>query len=115
MNNQKNILLTGLPRSGTTLLCHLLNKLENSVALHEPLPLQKLNNINSNELINAIEYFIEDQRRSIVQNKIAISKSSFGKVPSNELSDEQVDGKRKSHIDGVHILVENVSTPEFFL
>jgi hypothetical protein len=35
--NQTNIVSTGLPRSGTTLTCHLLNKLPNTVALHEPI------------------------------------------------------------------------------
>ncbi len=32
-----NIILTGIPRSGTTLICYLLNKIPNTVALHEPM------------------------------------------------------------------------------
>ena len=35
--NERNIVLTGPGRSGTTLTCHLLNKLPNTVALAEPL------------------------------------------------------------------------------
>ena len=35
--NRRNVVLTGLPRSGTTLACHLLNKLPNTVALLEPI------------------------------------------------------------------------------
>jgi hypothetical protein len=35
--NEHNIVLTGPGRSGTTLTCHLLNKLPDTVALAEPL------------------------------------------------------------------------------
>ena len=34
--NLRNVVLTGLPRSGTTLACHLLNKLPDTVAVLEP-------------------------------------------------------------------------------
>src|ERR1700716_4011573 len=33
----RNVLIPGTPRSGTTLLCSLLNKLPDTVALHEPM------------------------------------------------------------------------------
>jgi hypothetical protein len=36
-SQRANVVLTGLPRSGTTLVCRLLNKLPDTVALHEPL------------------------------------------------------------------------------
>jgi hypothetical protein len=35
--SQANVVLMGLPRSGTTLACHLLNKLPDTVALAEPI------------------------------------------------------------------------------
>jgi len=34
--DRKNIILTGIPRSGTTLVCHLLNILYDTNALQEP-------------------------------------------------------------------------------
>jgi len=37
MSNPHNIILKEIPRSGTTLVCHLINKLPNFVALHEPM------------------------------------------------------------------------------
>jgi hypothetical protein len=37
MQAERNIVLTGLGRSGTTLTCHLLNKLPDTVALAEPI------------------------------------------------------------------------------
>ncbi len=36
MNEDKNIIITGIPRSGTSYLCKLLNSLENSVVINEP-------------------------------------------------------------------------------
>lgn len=38
----RNIILTGIPRSGTTLSCHILDQLENTIALMEPLDLEPL-------------------------------------------------------------------------
>ena len=35
---RRDVVLTGPPRSGTTLACHMLNKLPGTVALHEPIP-----------------------------------------------------------------------------
>lgn len=36
-------LLTGIPRSGTTLCCHILNQQQNCIALHEPINPNKIN------------------------------------------------------------------------
>lgn len=111
----RNIMLTGLPRSGTTLMCYLLNKIRDSVALHEPLPVQRLNTMGDNEIIAWIDAFCEDQRRSIIKDRIAVSKSCFGRVPSNPLSDEQEDGKRLRLITGKKIDIDNVSNATFSL
>lgn len=35
-DNMRNVVLTGVPRSGTTLCCNLLNKMDNTIALAEP-------------------------------------------------------------------------------
>lgn len=51
--NENNIILTGLPRSGTTLSVHLLNKLPNTVGLHEPIKFKEiLDTDNENARIN---------------------------------------------------------------
>jgi hypothetical protein len=34
---RQTVLITGTPRSGTTLVCHLLNQLPDTVALNEPM------------------------------------------------------------------------------
>jgi len=58
----QDILITGLPRSGTTLTCHLLNKLPNSVALHEPLSPDTLKGLDEAGLVETIQQFFSAQR-----------------------------------------------------
>lgn len=111
----RNILLTGLPRSGTTLTCHLLNKIPNSVALHEPMRPNRMPNLAPEDVIHAIEEFFETQRAQILNENVATSKSSGGGVPSNPLADNEVDGQRIRVIDGRKINVANVDRRDFNL
>lgn len=78
---QKNIILTGPPRSGTTLTCNLLNKLPNVAALHEPMNLKMFSN-KSEGLKNTIDFF-EKMRKMIVEDGYAISKVKNGAIPTN--------------------------------
>lgn len=110
-----NILLTGPPRSGTTLTCHLLNKLPNSVALHEPMAPQELKGLEPAALAAAISQFAAAQRARILTTGRATSKALNGAVPSNPRTDADENGQRKSAINGMEITVSNVSSPEFSL
>jgi len=110
-----NSLITGLPRSGTTMLCYLLNKLPNSVALHEPLDISALKGSSISEVIDLINGFFQSQREMILASGIAISNSMGGRVPSNHLSDLHEGGLRKSLLDGMTIAVDNVDSQSFDL
>lgn len=110
-----NSLITGLPRSGTTMLCHLLNKLPNSVALHEPLDVSLLKDSSNSDVIGQINDFFQSQREMILASGIAISKSMGGRVPSNHLSDIREGGLRKRLLDGKTITVDNVDSESFEL
>lgn len=60
----KKFLLTGIPRSGTTLSCKILNALENTIALHEPLnPGSFKSETSSNAILEVIKCIdaIEDK------------------------------------------------------
>ena len=111
----RNILLTGLPRSGTTLACNLLGSLLNTVALHEPLKPKDLQGLTEKELIKRITRFFDDQRKMILKKGKATSKSAGGKVPDNPLGGHSGDGKRIRQIDSREINVTNVGCPEFDL
>lgn len=80
-----NVILAGLPRSGTTLTCHLLNKIPNVVALHEPMNPFELAGLSAEEVLANIKAFFEAQRKSLLEAGTAKSKSVDGAVPSNSI------------------------------
>lgn len=83
--NQRNILITGPGRSGTTLTCFLLNKLPDIVALSEPIaPGRYANRLPDREaVVDGIEEFCEDMRKMALGSGMVISKHVGGKVPDN--------------------------------
>ena len=87
--NQNNVILTGLPRSGTTLACHLLNELENTVALHEPMKVAEFRKLRKpNRLCDHVHGFFEQTRQSISTHGTAPSKHVDGIVPDNHIGGE---------------------------
>ena len=112
----KDIVLVGIPRGGTTLSCHLVNKLSDAVALNEPLQPPSFKNNNSAEILEKIQYFFREQRSSLLQNGTAVSKTQGGKVPDNPLqgSDEST-GSRTRVIDSRVLEIEKTLPDEFYL
>lgn len=82
-------LLTGIPRSGTTLCCHLLNEAADTVALHEPIA----PDLFSDEIppVEIIESEINRFRQSLLADGRAVSKQLNGEIPANPV---QVDATR---------------------
>lgn len=111
----RNIIITGLPRSGTTLSCHLLNKLENVVALHEPMPIRRLKGLDEAAFVAEAVAFFERQRRMIREEGVALSKTLDGKVPMNPLADRDADGVRKRQLNGKTLEITNVTSDAFDL
>jgi len=82
--NEKNVIIAGVPRSGTTLTCHLLNKARNTVALNEPFRASTLSELGDNGAICLkIAKFFKKSRKSILTDGTAISKSLDGEIPDN--------------------------------
>lgn len=79
MNN--DIILTGPPRSGTTLTCFLLNKLEDTIALNEPMNLKmfpsKLDGVRSTQ------QFFKEMRASLLEDGTALARQVGGRIPDN--------------------------------
>lgn len=73
-------LLTGLPRSGTTLLCALLNGLPDTVALAEPIDGWAA---SIEQRLVQIDEFIVETRARALSEKIAQSMSISGAIPDN--------------------------------
>ncbi len=78
---KRNIIITGPPRSGTTLTCHLLNKLKDVVALHEPMNLRMFS--SREEGLKNIPLFFHEMRELIQKEGKAISRVKDGKIPDN--------------------------------
>lgn len=112
-----NIIVTGLPRSGTTLTCHLLNKVPNTVALHEPMEVRKLAKYKKHSLAcDQIEAFFDQMRTSIRKRKKAVSKQVNGKVPDNPVANKySVSGLRASIASHTEIIIEKTLETNFNL
>lgn len=112
-----NIILAGVARSGSTLACHLLNKVTNTVALHEPiLNPRVLESYSSSDKLRFIGDFFEQQRSSLLTDGRAISKSAGGKIPDNPRGEFDPDtGLRKHMLDSQHVVVEKTLTDSLTL
>lgn len=97
-NRERNVILTGIARSGTTLACALLNRLPQVVALHEPMSPRRLAWLWSRRaVVDRIEAFFATQRKSILDHGKASSRSRDGRIPDNPYADEPgPDGRRRS-------------------
>jgi hypothetical protein len=80
-------LLTGVPRSGTTLCCHLLNQYQNTVALHEPISTGAFDG-NRQDAIQSIMQFCLYAREQIRSEKAIVTKQHDGSLPTNPVSDD---------------------------
>ncbi|MFZ1568885.1 MAG: hypothetical protein WAT29_08715 [Thiolinea sp.] len=113
---QQQVILTGLPRSGTTLTCHLLNKLSDCVALHEPLVPLDLIAYKRGDLISVIADYFTTQRLQILQTGTAVSKSFGGQVPDNPMAGVDPNtGKRIRVLDGRLVQINKKLSNDFYL
>lgn len=88
-----NVVLTGLPRSGTTLTCHLLNRLEDTVALHEPMRVHELpQGATPEQYRKIVGDFFEQTRASLLGQGTAVSKHHAGAVPDNPITNQVASG-----------------------
>jgi hypothetical protein len=94
------VLLTGLPRGGTTLACELLNRLPDVLALDEPMDPNELIRAAAGEdggpldasiVQDGIARFAADQRRAILEHGVALTLHVGGRVLGARVSDERDD------------------------
>lgn len=78
---KSDIILTGPPRSGTTLTCFLLNKIEDVIALNEPMNLKMFP--SKTEGLRQTHGFFQEMRTSLFDSRTAIARQVDGRVPDN--------------------------------
>lgn len=82
MLRNHNLLLTGMPRSGTTLLCSLLNEMADTVALVEPIAFVPV--VSRAGAVAQIDTFVKVARFHALAGKEAITKH-VGGIPGEYL------------------------------
>ena len=114
---ETDILLCGLPRSGTTLACNLLNQLPETVALHEPMRVREFGSLADYAAVcQAIGRFCDEQRATLRAQGLARSKQVAGAVPTNTHSEERpAGGLRQSVVSGGALVVDKPLSPDFLL
>ena len=87
MASYRTVLLTGLPRAGTTLCCHILNSCKGVLALHEPLSPDDFSSEQPRETaLGIIGGFVARTRASVQTSGLALSRHKNGAVPENPVS-----------------------------
>lgn len=78
----RDLILTGVPRSGTTLCCDLLGRASDTVALVEPMPVHALP-LDHGQAVAAIRGFFRDSRASLRGAGEAMGQQVDGRGPDN--------------------------------
>ncbi|MFP8874150.1 MAG: hypothetical protein VCB42_06395 [Myxococcota bacterium] len=117
MMSARDVLLTGLPRAGTTLACTLLNALPDTVALDEPMRLKRLARLRSHGLIcGGFERFFARSRRSILERGCVESRGVDGRVVSNHVSEVRDAAGRRTEVTGrIEIRIDKPLSDDFQL
>ncbi len=115
--SHNNVVLTGLPRSGTTLACYLLNKLPDTVALSEAFtPGRSVKLQGEVVLCERLERFFGRMRRMIEEEKAALSKQIGGEIPDNPFDQERNEGgARRQLASKEKIAITKELNPSFLL
>ena len=82
-----DVILTGVPRSGTTLACHLLNQLPNTLALHEPINTALAGGDHASACDKIERFFGETRASALGHGKVA-TKHIGGRLPVNPISEQ---------------------------
>ncbi len=111
------LLLTGLPRAGTTLSCHILNQHHNVLALHEPLtPTDFKPELGRHAAIDHIDSFAQLSRQRVLSEGKALSRQKGGAVPENPVEVQSDKGLRALDVSLADIHVgERIKSPDFTL
>lgn len=129
------MLITGLPRSGTTLTCELLDRLPDTVALDEPMDREQFlqdavhvsrrgalrrapttSMVDLDKVADNIVAFMQSSRRSLLNDGTAWSKHVGGRVRGAKVSDARGgDGLRQKLAERGRIAVDKELSPAFLL
>jgi hypothetical protein len=113
----RDIALTGLPRSGTTLVCQLLGSLPDAVALIEPMKVAGFPALGSHSAVaGEIADYFGRMRTSLLADGRAESAHTGGAMTDNTFEAPRADGSlRKTRITRGEVSVDKPLTADFTL
>lgn len=104
--------ITGIPRSGTTLVCACLNTLPNCVALAEPTQVPQHGDVD--RVVNEIVAFARSARTRILQDQLAPSRTVNGVIADNFFEDARDNGTIRRNLSKImDVKISKPLTPEF--
>ena len=109
----RDIALTGMPRSGTTLACAILTGCRDTVALSEPMDVGALPADDRGGAVDMVQAFFDDARAELLAHGTATSKHRGGRIPDNTFVGAP--GSRRSTETHGKIVVEPKPRPGFTL
>ncbi len=116
ISGPRDIALTGVPRSGTTLCCRLLGQAPDTVALFEPMDVHRLPAGDHARAVRDVRGFFDQSRRSLLERGSATSQQVDGVVPDNPFeSTFGADGARRRQATLGTIAVDKPLTAGFTL
>lgn len=108
----RNIILTGVPRSGTTLICRLLCEPPNMIALNEPMDRQFFPSPTVAK--DAIADHFHQFRRSLYFNQRALARTNDGKIVDNAFAEDKAEDRSRV-ISRTEVVFTKSLSPDFTL
>lgn len=88
----RNVILTGIPRSGTTLSCKILLEVENQIALNEPIAAHHFKSKLTPEKV--VENAFATYRKQLLKNQAVPLRTKAGKITDNAYSTDNKTRKK---------------------
>lgn len=88
--------MTGVPRSGTTLCCTLLNESSDCLALHEPIPPEQFVQVNDrSRACKIVSEAANQARKNVLNTGYVVSKHMSGSLPENPVETSSSELRRE--------------------
>lgn len=113
--NPQHVILTGIARSGTTLICILLNELPNVVALDEPIERAEISQVHPRGFLQFIDNNFNSIQQMIQQTNKAISTQVDGRLDNHYLDRRERNSLRQRAVSVGMIEVNKKLDDNFLL
>lgn len=111
-----NILITGIHRSGTTLVCRLLSSIEDVIALQEPMHVLDFVGKDTNEIQAFVEEFIDNTRYELLHFHKAHTRHNKGTNSDNYFPNEtSKNGLRETREENGYVYFDKHLSNDFLL